>query len=111
MLKLLAVIFSGVLVAAGLCDAVHIVRLFFLKPHKKPGKLLVLFPQSGYAHQQILLALNELYWHGGGYADAIMVITSELEPKEKELCIEYFQNEKIFFAENTGELKSIYKRF
>lgn len=95
----------------GLCEILHVICEFVLKPEKKAEKVLVLFPKKECIEEQIMLALHEISWHGESYADKVVVITGELDFDEKKACVERFSGEQILFADNIEELKEIYQRF
>lgn len=87
-----------VLAVAGICEVIHLIRLYLASDGKKNINYALVFLRSGRAVSQLKYMYEQLLWQGNGYADAIIGVDYDLSDEERKLCYEYSRKKDIIIT-------------
>ena len=87
-----------VLAVAGICEIIHLIRLYLVSDGKKNINYALVFLRSGRAVNQLQFMYEQLLWQGGSYADTIIGIDYGLSEEERKLCYEYSRQKNIIIT-------------
>ncbi len=104
MFEMLLIAAACILSVIGMCEIVHIICVFVLRPEKKAHQWLCVFPDKGLAERQIALSLHEAKWYGNDYAAGLIIFSRSLEEGELQHCRERFIGEKIIFTKDFSNI-------
>ncbi len=87
-----------VLAVAGICEIIHLIRLYFASDGKKNINYALVFLRNGRALYQLQYMYEQLLWQGNGYADTIIGVDYDLSEDERKLCYEYSRKKNIIIT-------------
>lgn len=85
----------------GLSEALHILKMLFLKPKQQPKRYLICEVEGENAGRQILSVAENFRWYGSNIADYVVFLGDGFNDDLKEICSIVSKNEKIFFCDKT----------
>ncbi len=77
------------LAVAGVCEIIHLMRLYFVSDKKRNVNYSLVFLRKNRALNQLRYLYEQLLWQGGTYADVVIAVDRELDEDERKACFEY----------------------
>ncbi len=77
------------LAVAGMCEVIHLIRLYFVSDKQRNFNYSLVFLRKNRALNQLRYLYEQLVWQGGTYADTIIAIDRELDEDERKACFEF----------------------
>ena len=77
------------LAVAGICEIIHLIRLYFVSDNIKNVNYTVVFLRKKRALNQLRYLYEQLLWQGDTYADTIIAIDRGLDEDERKACFEF----------------------
>lgn len=89
MVKGLLISLVFILAVAGICEIIHLIRLYLVSDSQRNVNYSLVFLRKGRALNQLRYVYEQLLWQGGTYADAIIAIDCGLDEDELKACYEF----------------------
>ncbi|MBQ8203296.1 MAG: hypothetical protein IJZ75_03350 [Clostridia bacterium] len=86
------------LAVAGICEVIHLIRLYFVSDGKKMPTYSLVFLRQGRAINQLRYEYEQRLWQGGTYAETVIAVDKELDEDERKLCYEFARKKDIIIA-------------
>ena len=90
----------------GVAEICHSLKVYIISSKKKARKYIVIFLSTGNSYEQLLSAVEEMYWHGKKYAEKIIAVDCGMDMEEYKICLEISREKNVIFCKN-DDLKDI----
>ncbi len=86
MIELILISIALIFLVLGICDIIHVIRLFFIVPKRRYYNYSLLYLKKGKALRQLKFAIEQRKWFGDTYAEFIIAVYDDLDQNELNLC-------------------------
>lgn len=86
MIELILISIALIFLVLGICDIIHVIRLFFILPKRRYYNYSLIYLKKGKALKQLKFAIEQRKWFGDTYAEFIIAVYDNLDDEELNFC-------------------------